>query len=152
MKAFKKSSTITLDEVRLEYLRDPKHTSYAMKLALEEFEQDNDVDRLLDTLRLVAQAQGGLAALARKTHLRHIFPWCKPLACTQSPQTSVPNSASPELIPLHTPHSSFQIAIFNETLLQGFINAVLIIRSPSPILDPVWILTFEPDPTIYNQN
>jgi hypothetical protein len=35
-----------------------------MKLALEEFEQDNDVDRLLDTLGLAAQAQGGLAALA----------------------------------------------------------------------------------------
>ena len=28
-----------------------------MKLALEECEQDNDVDRLLDTLRLAAQAQ-----------------------------------------------------------------------------------------------
>jgi probable addiction module antidote protein len=69
MKALKKSSTIPLDEVRLEYLRDPKHASYAMKLALEEFEQDNDVDILLDTLRLVAQAQGGLAALARKTHV-----------------------------------------------------------------------------------
>jgi hypothetical protein len=39
MKALKKSSTITLDEVRLEYLRDPKHANYAMKLALEEFEQ-----------------------------------------------------------------------------------------------------------------
>ncbi len=69
MKALKKSSTITLDEVRLEYLRDPKHANYAMKLALEEFEQDNDVDRLLDTLRLAAQAQGGLAALARKTQV-----------------------------------------------------------------------------------
>lgn len=69
MKAWKKSSAITLDEVRLEYLRDPKHSSYAMKLALEEFEQDKDGDMLLDTLRLVAQAQGGLAALARKTQV-----------------------------------------------------------------------------------
>ena len=67
MKASKKSSTITLDEVRLKYLRDAKHASYAIKLALEEFEQNNDVDMLLDTLRLVAQAQGGLASLARKT-------------------------------------------------------------------------------------
>ena len=67
MKAPTKSSTIPLDEVRLKYLRDPKHASYALKLALEEFEQDNDVDMLLDTLRLVAQAQGGLASLARKT-------------------------------------------------------------------------------------
>lgn len=69
MKALKKSSTITLDEVRLKYLSDPKHASYAMKLAIEEFERDNDVDMLLDTLRLVAQAQGGLASLARKTHV-----------------------------------------------------------------------------------
>ena len=67
MKTSKKSSTITRDEVRLKYLRDAKHASYAVKLALEEFEQDNDVDMLLDTLRLVAQAQGGLASLARKT-------------------------------------------------------------------------------------
>lgn len=67
MKAPTKSSTVPLDEVRLKYLRDSKHASYALKLALEEFEQDNDVDMLLDTLRLVAQAQGGLASLARKT-------------------------------------------------------------------------------------
>ena len=67
MKTLKKSSTIPLDEVRLKYLREPKRASYALKLALEEFEQDNDVDMLLDTLRLVAQAQGGLASLARKT-------------------------------------------------------------------------------------
>lgn len=67
MKAPKKSSTISLDEVRLKQLSDPKRANYAIKLALEEFEQDNDVDMLLDTLRLVAQAQGGLASLARKT-------------------------------------------------------------------------------------
>ena len=67
MKAPKKSSTITLDEVRLKHLTDPKRAKFAIKLALEEFEQDNDVDMLLDTLRLAAQAQGGLASLARKT-------------------------------------------------------------------------------------
>jgi len=66
MKAPKKSGGIPLDEVRLKYLRDPKQANYAIKLALEEFEQDNDVNMLLDTLRLVAQAQGGLASLARK--------------------------------------------------------------------------------------
>jgi probable addiction module antidote protein len=38
-----------------------------MKLALKEFEQDGDVDSLLETLRLMARAQGGIAALARKT-------------------------------------------------------------------------------------
>lgn len=69
MKVPKKSSTISHDEVRLKQLSDPKRANYAIKVALEEFEQDNDVDMLLDTLRLVAQAQGGLASLARKTEV-----------------------------------------------------------------------------------
>jgi probable addiction module antidote protein len=43
-----------------------------MKLALKEFEKDGDVDSLLETLRLIARAQGGIAALARKTSVsRH---------------------------------------------------------------------------------
>ena len=66
MKTKQKSSAIPFDEIRLKYLRDQKEARYAVKLALEEFEKDNDVEVLLDTLRLVAQAQGGLANLARK--------------------------------------------------------------------------------------
>ncbi len=50
----------------MKYFRDSNEARYAVKLALEEYEQDGDVDILLDTLRLVAQAQGGLAKLARK--------------------------------------------------------------------------------------
>ncbi len=62
-----KSKGIPLSEIRLERFKDPKRANYPVKLALEEFEKDNDVDALLDTLRLVAQAQGGMASLARKT-------------------------------------------------------------------------------------
>lgn len=69
MKTTKKCSTIPLDEIRLKYLRNPREANFAIKLALQEFEEDGDVDALLDTLRLVAQAQGGLAALARKTDM-----------------------------------------------------------------------------------
>ena len=69
MKTTKKCSTIPLDQIRLKHFRDPKCASFGIKLALKEFEEDGDVDALLDTLRLVAQAQGGLAALARKTDL-----------------------------------------------------------------------------------
>ncbi len=67
MKKNTKSTGVSLDEIRLERLKDSKRANFATKLALQEFEKDNDVAALLDTLRLVAQAQGGLAGLARKT-------------------------------------------------------------------------------------
>ena len=67
MKKIIKSTGIPLDQIRLERLKDPKRANFATKLALQEFEKDNDVAALLDTLRLVAQAQGGIAGLARKT-------------------------------------------------------------------------------------
>lgn len=62
-----KSQGIPLDDIRLERLKDPKRSGFALRLALKEFEEDGDVDALLDTLRLVAKAQGGIAGLARKT-------------------------------------------------------------------------------------
>jgi probable addiction module antidote protein len=62
-----KSKGIPLKTIRLESLKDPKQADFAVEVALEEFEKDNDMNALLDTLRLVAQAQGGLSALARKT-------------------------------------------------------------------------------------
>ena len=67
MKPTGKSGGIPHDEIRIHYLKDPKQADFALKLALKEFEKDGDVDALLDTLRLVAQAQGGLAKLARET-------------------------------------------------------------------------------------
>jgi len=63
----RKSKGIPLKTIRLEMLKNPKEADCAIEAALEEFEEDNDLDSLLDTLRLVAQAQGGLTALARKT-------------------------------------------------------------------------------------
>ncbi len=67
MKRNGKSSGIPLDEVRLERLKEPKRAEFAMKLAVKEFEKDGEIDVLLDTLRLVARAQGGIAKLARRT-------------------------------------------------------------------------------------
>ncbi len=61
-----KPTTIPLREISLSIYQDRKAARFAIKLALEEFEKDNDVEALLDTLRLVAKAQGGLAKLARK--------------------------------------------------------------------------------------
>jgi len=67
MKKSTRSTAIPLDEIRKEMLKDPKRAKFAFKLALEAFAEDNDMDSLLDTLRLVAQAQGGMTELARKT-------------------------------------------------------------------------------------
>ena len=66
MKKNMKSTGVPLDEIRLKLLKNPKRADFTTKLALQEFEKDNDVEALLDTLRLVAKAQGGLAKLARK--------------------------------------------------------------------------------------
>ena len=53
----------------MDRLKDPKRATFAVKLALQEFEKDNDVDFLLGTLRVVAKArEGGLAGLARKIY------------------------------------------------------------------------------------
>ncbi len=69
MKKDIKNKGVPLDTIRLEQLRDPKRASFALKLALQAFDKDNNVEILLDTLRLVAQAQGGLADLARRASI-----------------------------------------------------------------------------------
>ena len=66
MKKSGRSGAISWDEYRRRHLEDPKSAKIAVEVALEEFEKDNELEFLLDTLRLVAQAQGGLAKLARK--------------------------------------------------------------------------------------
>jgi len=66
MKKSGKSGTISWDAYRRRHLKDPKSAKIAVEVALEEFEKDNELEFLLDTLRLVAHAQGGLAQLARK--------------------------------------------------------------------------------------
>jgi probable addiction module antidote protein len=67
MKRPGKSGGIPHDEIEIHFLKDPKEADFALKLALKEFETDRDANALLDTLRLVAQAQGGIAKLARET-------------------------------------------------------------------------------------
>lgn len=66
MKNTGKGRGIPLEKIQLEAYKDPKRASYAIKLALEEFEKDNDIVFLLDTLRMVAKAQGGIASISRK--------------------------------------------------------------------------------------
>ena len=61
-----KSHGVAIERIHLEFLKYRKSAKAAIEVAVEEFEKDNDVEALLDTLRLVAKAQGGLAQLARK--------------------------------------------------------------------------------------
>jgi len=69
MKKELKNTGASIDEIRLKNFKDPKRAKFAMKLALEDFEKDNNLEILLDTLRLVAKAQGGIATLAKKTSI-----------------------------------------------------------------------------------
>ena len=61
-----KSYAIPLEDILLRQWKNPKNARIAVEVAVEEFEKDNDLPALLNILRLVAQAQGGLAKLARK--------------------------------------------------------------------------------------
>jgi len=61
-----KSFGVPVEKIHLKFLKDRESAKLAIEIAVEEFEKDNDLEALLDTLRLVAKAQGGLAKLARK--------------------------------------------------------------------------------------
>ena len=61
-----KSFGVPVEKIHLEFLKDRESAKLAIEVAVEEFEKDNDIEALLDTLRLVAKAQGGLTKLARK--------------------------------------------------------------------------------------
>ena len=56
-------------EALLEALKDPEEAKVYLEVALEEYEEDNDKEAFLLALRNVAEAQGGLSALARRTNL-----------------------------------------------------------------------------------
>ena len=57
----------TLEEIQLEHFKDPKNAKKAVKFALQEFEKDGDIDSVLSIMRLTAQAQGGIASVAKKS-------------------------------------------------------------------------------------
>jgi probable addiction module antidote protein len=69
MKKKGESYGVPFEEILLHEWKDPKRAKLAVEVALEDFREDNDIDALLNILRLVAEAQGGLTKLARKTSL-----------------------------------------------------------------------------------
>jgi probable addiction module antidote protein len=53
----------------LKDLQDPEYAKTYLSVALEEYEQDKDASAFLTALRDVAEAQGGLTRLSKRTHL-----------------------------------------------------------------------------------
>lgn len=58
-----------------EKLNDKEEAIAYLNTALEEYEKDNDVEAFLLALRTVAETQGGIGELAKKTNLnrQHLY-------------------------------------------------------------------------------
>jgi probable addiction module antidote protein len=53
----------------IESLKDKKEAAMYLQVALDEYQQDGNVEVLLLALRNVAQAQGGIGSLSKRTNL-----------------------------------------------------------------------------------
>ena len=64
-----------LDDYLKTTLADPNRARGYLELALEEFQNDEDMEAFLTALRSVAQAQGGIARLAEQTGInrQHLY-------------------------------------------------------------------------------
>ncbi len=63
-----KNTTSFKDDL-LEDLKDPDFAQHYLEAALEDYEKDSDTESLLLAMRDVAQAQGGIGKLAKKTQV-----------------------------------------------------------------------------------
>lgn len=61
--------TASYHDALIEALHNPKEAYAYLQVALEEYQEDGDFEVLLVALRNVAEAKGGMAKLAKKTHL-----------------------------------------------------------------------------------
>ncbi len=66
---------VALDDIVIETLKDPEKARLYLEVALEEFEVDGDKEHFLIALRNVAEAQGGISALAERTEMnrQHLY-------------------------------------------------------------------------------
>jgi len=65
MRTYRKYRDVLIDDLR----NDPEHAHAYLQVALEEFEEDGDTRQLMVALRNVAEAQGGVPALAKKVKM-----------------------------------------------------------------------------------
>lgn len=59
----------TLEELLNEKLKDKEQAEAYLEVALEEFEQTKNANHLLQSLRNVVEARGGISELARRTKM-----------------------------------------------------------------------------------
>lgn len=62
-------NTVSYHDYLIASLKDPTEAYGYLQVAIEEYQLDNDAEALLVALRNIADAQGGMTELARKTHL-----------------------------------------------------------------------------------
>ncbi|OGT35198.1 MAG: putative addiction module antidote protein [Gammaproteobacteria bacterium RIFCSPHIGHO2_12_FULL_37_14] len=62
-------NTKSYHEELIKSLRKPKEANLYLRIAMEEYHEDGDVEALLVALRNIAEAKGGMSKLAKKTHL-----------------------------------------------------------------------------------
>ena len=65
MRKYRKFKDALIDDLR----DDPEYAQAYLQVAFEEFEQDEDMQMLLLSLRNVTEAQGGVPALAKKVNM-----------------------------------------------------------------------------------
>ena len=63
------NNTASYHDELIESLKNPKEADLYLRLAMEEYHDDGNVDALLIALRNIAEAKGGMTQLAKKTHL-----------------------------------------------------------------------------------
>lgn len=62
-------NTADYHEAFINSLKNPNEAYGYLQVAIEEYQIDNDAEALLIALRNIANAQGGMTELAKKTHL-----------------------------------------------------------------------------------
>lgn len=63
-----KNTTSYHDDL-IESLKNSKEADLYLRIAMEEYHEDNDTESLLVALRNIAEARGGMSQLSKKTHL-----------------------------------------------------------------------------------
>lgn len=64
-----KCKTMLYEEALIQDLRNKKEAEAYLEASLEAFQDDNNREAFLLALRHLAQAEGGMGALAEKTHM-----------------------------------------------------------------------------------